>query len=463
MKNKVKILSYITGLWALALVFVSCDDEETRLFPEDRNEAGEIQKINDKLVAEAYGWKFVYLPEGQQSGGYNMTVKFNADGFCEMIADYSNTYDNYSAAVTRKNIAYKVRKVTSFELSFQSYSFIHKMYDYGYGNGFDFRISLTEGDSVLLADGTSTFYMTPATAEDWDMLPYNLTEQKFQEFRNSSTLFNYLKGEEGPQVQLAWNADARTVGFYYFNASGALASQRVGYYYTHTGIKFKEEVTVYGYESISELKFINVEEDGNYKKLNVIMNGNRDGKLFTSVRTMVPVDDGLEHFHIIEGSSAYSGRFWSSRPQFERGFHYGDSTTYFGIENSPYFVDFNIYLNYYNSAIPAEYDNFSFVFSNPFTGNDDFHNVYFTYETKGTDQIYFSLDSVKGDNGFSGSFNPVIKDLVTPMVDKLIQPEGFTIVSLPGMNAIDGHYSMYMVDNKDNGYIYMRTGELSVQ
>ncbi len=460
MKNKMKSIKYVAGLLAFTWVFLSCE-EDAGIFPEDRNEAAEVQKITDHLLDSEYGWKFVFLPEGEQSGGYNMTVKFNANGYCDMIADYSNTYDDYSATIQQPNVAYKIRKVTSFELSFQSYSFIHKMYDYGYANGFDFRISLTDGDSVLLADGSSRFYMTRATEADWDMLPYNLTEQEFLEFKNSSTLFSYLQADEHPVVQLAWNSDARTVDFYYYDANGSLQSQTSGYYYTKTGIVLKQPVSLYNYDTIHYVHFVNVEPDGNYKKLNVKLDGDLDAVFYTSVQTMVPVDDGLEHFHIIEGSSAYDGLFWSSRPKFERGFHYGDSTTYFGIENNPYFVDFNIYLNYYNAAIPAEYDNFSFVFSNPYTGNDDFHNVYFTYTTKGTDHIYFSLDSVKGDTGFSGSFNPVIKDLVTPMVEKLIQPEGFTIVSLPGTNAIDGSYSMYMVDNKDNGFMYMRTGELS--
>ena len=71
---------------------------------------------------------------------------------------------------------------------------------------------------------------------------------------------------------------------------------------------------------------------------------------------------------------------------------YAIRSYYVGLENNDYFSDFSIYLGYYNPKVNATYNMFSFVFGGgPET---TFYDVYFTYETSGTDQIVFSYNFV---------------------------------------------------------------------
>uniref|UniRef100_UPI003216A68A DUF4302 domain-containing protein n=1 Tax=uncultured Draconibacterium sp. TaxID=1573823 RepID=UPI003216A68A len=448
------------------IVLNGCEDSPYNPFPEDRLTAEEHeQKITEILTGSEYGWKFVLKPDGDEVGGFNTVVKFNNDGTCEMVGDYyeyNYAYGTKPFDATKKqsNIRYGVKHVSNFELSFETYCFIHKLYELNYSSAFQYQIESYSEEEIVISDGRSKMVMTPATSTSWDINKYMLSELKFKQYVDNTILFNYLHKGEAPQLQLSLAFFNRSIGFYYYNEEGKLKNQKIGFYYTEDGMKLTRPLTVPGMESFSTITFGKLTEgEGISKVLNVTLDNGSESAFYSSVRTMVPVDDGIEHFLKVNGISlAKGGRFWSSRPQFEGGFRYGDLFTYFGLEDNPYFSDFSIYLGYYNPKLNNTYNFFSFVYQGD--GFTTFFDVYFTYETTGSDQIVFSLDTEKGNGGYSSYIPDEMRLELKGMVDKMTQPEGFTLVSNPYANSIDGSLSLYIVDNKEDGFMYMRTGTL---
>ncbi|MFV0589804.1 MAG: DUF4302 domain-containing protein [Draconibacterium sp.] len=467
MKNiHLRIVKITILLFCGVGILNSCNDDSFSPFPDDRLTAEEHeQNIADLLVSAENGWKLVLKPNLDATGGYNMVVKFSTNGTCEMAGDYyeyNAAYGTvaYDASKKQTGVKYAVKHVSNFELSFETYCFIHKLYELGYNNTFQYRIESYTDDEIVIADGDSKMVMTRATANDWNMKPYMVSELKFKEYLNNTVLFNYLHGGNDPQIQLAISFSKRSIGFYYFEENGELVSQEIGYYFSTDGMVLKRPLEIPGMEPINSITFGDLTDgEGITKVLNVTLNGGHPSSFYSSVRSMVPVDDGIDHFLKVNGISVASGgRFWSSRKSFEGGFQYGDSLTYFGLEDQPYFSEFSIYLGYYNAKLNNTYNFFSFVYYAQ--GYEAFYDVYFTYETSGSDQIVFSLDTQKGYGGYSTFIPEEIKVEIEPMINKLIQPEGYTLVSTPEVNAIDGSLSMYLVDNKLPGFMYMRTGTL---
>ncbi len=467
--NRFKMKHIINLSLVLLLGFVvlnSCSESTVDPFPEDRLTAEEHeQEIVNLLTSADYGWKMVLRPDFSSVGGFNMVVKFDQNGTCEMVGDYfeyNYIYGTKPFDATKKqgNISYAVKHVSNFELSFETYCFVHKLYELNYNTTFQYRIESYSEDKIVIADGTSRMEMTPATEDDWNMNKYMQSELKFKEFTDNTVLFNYLHKGDAPKLQLSLDFYSRSIGFYFYNEEGRLAMQQIGYYFTAEGMKLRTPLEVPGMEPVSEMKFGAITTgEGVSKVLNVTFDNGTQSSFYSSVRTMVPVDDGVDHFLKVNGISlAKGGRFWSSRLAFEGGFQYGDTSTYFGLENNPYFSDFSIYLGYYNPNLNDTYNFFSFLYKGD--GYEAFFDVYFTYETIGSDQVIFHLDTEKGNGGYSSFIPEQIVEEIKPMVDKMIQPEGYTMVSNPYANPIDGSLSLFIVDNKDYGFMYMRTGSL---
>ncbi len=462
MKNLTKILySFL-----LLTLFVACTEEDDSPFPADRKTADEeITVIEDKLMAPEYGWKTVLLSDLESVGGFNLTIKFNANGTCDMLSDFmesDETYASnaYNAEGIQSNISYDVQKATAFELSFETYCVLHELYDYGYISNYTYQFQSYDSDTLWLKNGEQAFCMVPASAEDWNMDAYNANEETFIEFYNYTILFCYLHQDDTPQIQIGLSMGSRSMDMYFFDADSNVVEVPNGFYYTQDGIGLKTPVEIEGYGTLEFITFGELEESSNSTlTLNVTLDNGDASQFYSNVTTMIPVDDGIEHFRSIEGVSlADGGSFWSSRPAFELGFRYPDTTTYFNLDTVASFSDFSIYLGYYNSVLDATYNMFSFVFGG---GNSQvYYDVYFTYETAGTDQVYFSLDSEKGNGGYSKYINDAVRAMIEPMVNKMIQDEGFTMVSSSYVNPIDGSLILFVVDNKTEGFLYMRTGDL---
>ncbi len=466
-KFKMREIIKLSILLLLGIIVLNgCDDSSYNPFPDDRLTAEEHeQKITELLTGSEYGWEFVLKPDGDDIGGFNTVVKFNSDGTCEMVGDYyeyNYVYGTkpFDASKKQSDIRYNVKHVSNFELSFETYCFIHKLYELNYSSTFQYQIESYSEEEIVLRDGQSKMVMRPATSASWDINRFLLSELKFKQYADNTILFNYLHKGEAPKLQLSLGFFRRSIGFYYYNEKGQLQSQQIGYYYTEDGMKLTQPLAVPGMEAFSSITFDELTEgEGISKVLNVTLDNGSKSSFYSSVRTMVPVDDGVEHFLRVNGISLNDGgRFWSSRPAFEGGFRYGNLSTYFGAESSPYFSDFSIYLGYFNPKLNNTYNFFSFVYQGG--DRDPFYDVYFTYETTGSDQIVFKLDTEKGNGGYSSYITDDVRQEIEGMVNKMIQPEGFTLVSNPYANAIDGSLSLYIVDNKDDGFMYMRTGTL---
>ncbi len=450
----------------VSMLGFSCESELENVFPDERlSEAEHIDAIKNLLTTSEYGWKFLLTPDDISLGAYNMVVKFNADGTCEMAADYlerTAVYSNEKLDATKpqSNIHFEVKKESQLQLSFETYSFIHYLYDAGILDVFQFGIKSYNENEVILFDGNTEIALSRASVEDWDMTDYLLSELYFKQFTDNTSLFNYLHKGDDPKIQIAMTMATRTMAFYYYDESDQLRNQTLGFYYTKDGINLIKPLVVPGMQPIQVIKFGTVEDgEGTSNVLNVFLDDDHESSFYSSVRTMVPVDDGIEHFLRIEGVSLQKGgKFWSCRPKFEKGFRYGDDYTFFGLEDNAYFTDFSIYLGYYNARLNDTYNMFSFTFN--YNGTEEYYDVYFLYETSGTDQIVFRLDEEKGNGGYSNRIDPYMREMIEGMINKMIQPEGYTLVSYPYANSIDGSYSFYMVDNKDYGYMYMRTGDL---
>lgn len=460
-------LQRYTYLLIAALIYLSgCSSDDSSPFPDNRKEADEIiNEIRQTLTTPQYGWKTTLIPDGEGIGGYNMAIKFSEDGTCEMVADYfehdylygTNPFD---AGQKQTSIRYGVSKVNDFELAFESYCFIHKLYELGLSSKFQYRVAQWSDNEVVLFDGQSRITMVPASADDWDVSAYMDMELRLKQYVDNSILFNYLHKDDAPRVQISTAFSNRSIGFFFYNEKGEVESVQSGYFFTTKGIVFRDTLHINGLPPVTHFDF-GVLEDGLHssKILNISINGQQASQFYSSVHTMIPVDDGIEHFEKVAGISiAEGGRFWSSRPRFEGGFRYGGNSTYFGIEEEPWFAAFSIYLDYYNAKLKDTYSMFSFVFF--FEGKETFYDVYFHYETTGTDQIVFTLDEEKGNGGYSSYISAELREVLEPMINKMIQPEGFTLVSNPYVNPVDYSLSMYLVDNKDNGFMSMRTGTL---
>ncbi|NOR75473.1 MAG: DUF4302 domain-containing protein [Draconibacterium sp.] len=451
-------------IFALTL-FVSCEDELDNPFPDERlNPEEQVTKLEELLIDSEFGWKSILKPEDESVGGYNFVVKFKADGTSEMASDYyehDNGYETlpFDGLKLQSNVHYTVKKVATFELAFETYCFIHKLYDKNISSTFQYVIESYNENEIVLADGESKMVMTKATENDWDMKKYFQTELIYKQFVDYTILFSFLHKGNDPKIQISNSFNRRSISFYYFDENDELQNRDIGYYYTENGMVLRETLHVPGMDTIREIEFVDIVDNENSSKILNVIIGNSESQFYSGTSSYVPNDDGIEHFLKIEGISlADGGRFWSSRTMFEGGFRYGSESTYFGLEDDEYFSEFDIFLGYYNARVKTTYNFFSFAFGTG--GIINFYDVYFTFETSGSDQIVFKLDEEIGESGYSSHINPIIKEKIEPMLNKLFQAEGFSLFSNPHVNPIDNSISMYLVDNKDDGFMYMQTGVL---
>ncbi len=469
----IKFLKY-SLLSTLLLSLLACREEENNPFPGERlGPEEQVGAIRNYLVEAEHGWKFVLKPDVYGIGGFNVFVKFNDNGNCDMIADlrYQEGIDEdkkpiiYDATKMQKNINFSVKKVTNFELAFQSYCFVHKLIDLGILKTFQFSIGEYSKDSIYLYDGESEMLMTKMKAEDWtseSINEYLASINTLETYALSSVLFNYVdQGEENKRTQIVLDRTRRSVVFHY-QEEGNVLNFEEGFSYSKEGIVFDKVVEIPGLEPFqyAEYDTIFTNEANGSKTLLFDLDDDNKGRMYSSVRSMIPVDDGVEHFFKVKNSSqAKGGRFWACRKEFEKGFRYKDGFTFWGAEDNPYFIEMDIYLYYHNPEIPDTYNTFTFVYDFP-SQQEDF-NVYFLYEKKGSDQIVFRLEEEKGYGGYSTYITPIIKEQISGMIEKLMQPEGFTLVSTPFEN-LDGSLNFYLVDNKEEGFMTFQTGNIGI-
>ena len=148
-----KKIFYLLTMAVAVMTVVSCSNEEDDLFGDSSaNRANaEVKKTIEVLSAPSNGWIMQYFPgEPSEWGGYNMLVKFDADGKVKVanevsFADYTET--SY----------YSVKQSAGVMLSFDTYNNLFHV--------FSDPAAPLAGDQGTGMEGDYDFSVMSATAE----------------------------------------------------------------------------------------------------------------------------------------------------------------------------------------------------------------------------------------------------------------------------------------------------------
>lgn len=148
---KVHLLSFL----ALITLFVSCNDDDTRVFEKDADTraAEAIATLKEKLIAPPDGWLLKYRPESE-SGAYYVLLKFNEDNTVNIQTDLGVDEGEYFD----QTITYRLDNSLGLELIFENYSFFSYLFEQdqaSFGAEFEFNYVNETGDGDLVFNSKS--------------------------------------------------------------------------------------------------------------------------------------------------------------------------------------------------------------------------------------------------------------------------------------------------------------------
>lgn len=245
------------------MTVVSCSNEEDDLFGDSSaNRANaEVKKTIEVLSAPSNGWIMQYFPgEPSEWGGYNMLVKFDADGKVKVanevsFADYTET--SY----------YSVKQSAGVMLSFDTYNNLFHVFsdpsaplagDQGTGmeGDYDFSVMSATAEKVVLKGRKQGTYveLTPMPTDmTWEDYLKKLTVVK-----NEMLSLKYTLDINGKQ--LIGSPYRRTLVFNDTDADGNATTISVPFVFALDGMNTYGKVNVDGVD-ITGFKY---SEDGNF-------------------------------------------------------------------------------------------------------------------------------------------------------------------------------------------------------
>ena len=147
----VRILSFL----ALITLFVSCNDDDARVFEKDADTraAEAVAALKEKLMAPPDGWLLKYRPESG-SGSYYVLLKFNDDNTVNIKTDLGIDEGEYFD----QTITYRIDNSLGLELIFENYSFFSYLFEQdqaSFGAEFEFNYVNETGDGDLVFNSKS--------------------------------------------------------------------------------------------------------------------------------------------------------------------------------------------------------------------------------------------------------------------------------------------------------------------
>lgn len=155
---------YTSLLLVLCFLHIACDDKE-KIFdssPAARSKMS-IETLRQELVSAPYGWRLLYFPRTDSLlfsnptelipffsgrlgyGGICFTMRFTPDNVVEMLADFDS-----ESATTVARSEYLVGRNSFTQLSFETYSYIHRLVNANYMGASDFLFVRKNEDGDLL-------------------------------------------------------------------------------------------------------------------------------------------------------------------------------------------------------------------------------------------------------------------------------------------------------------------------
>ena len=243
-----------------ATILASCTKEQEDFFSDssaNRADATIAADVN-VLTSAANGWLMQYFPESQQSfGGYNVIVRFSADGKAE-VTDEFNPDTIYTSL-------YSVRQSAGIMLVFDSYNPAMHAYsdpsspleDYVPGNGdgkgldgdFEFSILKATADSVVMK-GKKTgnrVVLTPMKDGDWTGYLGEISDIE-------NAMYSKKYGLHIGDQEIITMPSDRTFVFDY-EENGEEVEKIASYVVTTWGLKFYEPVEILG-QKISGFRYV---------------------------------------------------------------------------------------------------------------------------------------------------------------------------------------------------------------
>lgn len=225
-----------------AVMVTACTHEEEDLFDSSsatRADAA-VEANLAILTGSENGWLMEYFPEAKQSyGGYNILVKFGADGKVDAASELFESTDI-------KTSLYSVKQSAGVTLSFDTYNDIFHFFaepgdpaavggnGYGLEGDYDFLILEATAEKILLKGKKSGSYavLTPVQKK-WDVFLNEIQKA------NAAMLFSQYTLKIGSE-ELAVLANYRTLVI----TVGDGQTVKVPYIVTATGFKFYDSVVI---------------------------------------------------------------------------------------------------------------------------------------------------------------------------------------------------------------------------
>lgn len=162
----------IYTLFILTLGFIACstDNEVEPLFEADIDSRvdAQLDTYRKAFISSEFGWKTDYRPKNEETGVYNVYLKFNSNNSVEIVSDHNNGTDDLPST-------FRVGKGHFPELVFENYSAFHSLFEaeqFRLGAEYEFIIKEVSENMIKLESKTdqgeekSTVTLIKATATD---------------------------------------------------------------------------------------------------------------------------------------------------------------------------------------------------------------------------------------------------------------------------------------------------------
>ncbi len=246
---------YLILLLAAAALTASCDRQLESVFDENASERMDehVADVRSRLAAATGGWVMEYYPHPDQTyGGYNILVKFTADGKVEMLDE---TGADGAAAETS---TYDVRRSQGAVLAFDTYN----KYICRYATP-----STTEGGGLRFGYLGDTEFAVKELADDRIVLKGTKTSNTIVMRKLTGTWAQYLQGVRqmqdnnyyilqytaiyGDQTQELYIDPKYNKLTYTYKENGAdedapAVTVGLSFIYTEKGFKFYEPIELFG-------------------------------------------------------------------------------------------------------------------------------------------------------------------------------------------------------------------------
>lgn len=404
-----KAMRYTILIFVLFL-FVACDSEDFHSpIPDEVPGLEDLQQdYTQKLIDAEYGWYIDYRPN-PANGNVGILMKFKENGTVEILSDYSG-YTEWQS-----NSRFRVGGAVFPELIFESYSVWHKIYEQMEGE-YQFRIKENEEGTFSISNARvgkegEVFFIRKAIAEDVERLEKRgEMNDKIVNFRNSSSA--YFQNISLNNYTGSWELDyhLRRITFTWPDAEGYPETETFPYYMTVDGIKFFNPIKIAGNE-IDSIRL----GDFDQNTIDVLYAGEAgNGEVSVSHTPAFPAPGAADYYMI------------TSRPNelFLLNVEIEDFSQAYQpeinnmMEKRPGIVRMQLYNNdlRFNPTFRV-----AIYYVDPDDGQTYYANIFYTATKIGEDQVKYTFGS---DNTNARN----ISDAIEPLLDRLFDEEGFTVV-----------------------------------